>query len=284
MKKVKRKLLIQIADPAGNITAFVLNGARPAEYEGIAKCIFEHADYGAEQVAFVKGTDSFDMSGMEFCANATRAFALLSAKGYIDGKGSAEDAAEMDIDVSGATKPVHCEVRKSDDFTKIRMPLPKRVKTLKHCDYEPAEGCKVVVMNGIVHLIADGLEYTEDNFAKIKDALLSQFDPPALGVMYLDRESLTMTPVVYVKGVDSTYIEGSCGSGTTAVSEYLSRDKEDGEYQYEIKQPRGSILTKAVVEDGEVTSITLEGPVEISEPELIEAEYEFEDETENMDL
>ena len=80
MKKVKRKLLIQIADPAGNITAFVLNGARPAEYEGIAKCIFEHADYGAEQVAFVKGTDSFDMSGMEFCGNGMILFLGLGHK------------------------------------------------------------------------------------------------------------------------------------------------------------------------------------------------------------
>lgn len=284
MKKTKRKLLIQMADPAGNTTCFVLNGARAAEYEGIANYIMESTDLGAEQVGFVKGTDSFDMSGMEFCGNSTRAFALLSAMGYIDGKGLPDDSGSMEVNVSGAPKPVYCEVRKSDSYTRIRMPLPKRAKILKHCDFKPAEGSKVFVMNGIVHLIAEGIEYTEDSFLKIKEAILNQFDPPAFGVMYLDSDNLTMTPVVYVKGIDSTCIEGSCGSGTTAACAYFSQGKEDGEYQFEIKQPRGTILTKSVVEDGELKEIILEGPVTISEPELIEAEYEFEDETENMEL
>ena len=280
--KTKRKILVQMADPAGNTTAFVLNGARAAEYEGIAKCIFEHDELGAEQVGFVKGVDSFDMSGMEFCGNAARAFALISAKGYLDGVGSQDDPCTIEVNVSGATKPVVCGVRKSDNYTIINMPLPKRVKILKHCDFEPAEGSKVFVMEGIIHLIADSFDYSEDNFNKIKDAIITQFDPPALGVMYLNKEDLTMTPVVYVKGVDSTYIEGSCGSGTTAACAYLTQDKDDGEYQYEIKQPKGTILTKATVKDGEIKTITLEGPVEISEPKFIEAEYEFEDETENM--
>ena len=93
--KVKRKLLVQMADPAGNTTAFVLNGARHEDYAGIAGFLMEHTDCGAEQVAFVNGVDSFDMSGMEFCGNAARAFALISSMGYIDGKGTDFDDAVL---------------------------------------------------------------------------------------------------------------------------------------------------------------------------------------------
>lgn len=281
--KIKRKILVQMADPAGNKTAFVLNGARREDYAGIADFIMEHTDTGAEQVGFVNGVDSFDMSGMEFCGNASRAFALLSAMGYIDGKGTDSDEAVLDVTVSGLASPVRCEVNRKTCYTRISMPLPKRVKTLKHCGFKPAEGCRVVVFDGIIHLIIEGVEYTSENFDQIKQAMAEQFDPPALGVMYLDRESLTMTPVVYVKDVGSVFVEGSCGSGVTAAAAYLSDEKEDGEYRYEIKQPGGTILATAVIKDGDLDSIYIEGPVGISEPVMIEAEYEAgENELESM--
>ena len=281
--KIKRKILLQMADPAGNKTAFVLNGARHEDYAGIADFIMEHTDTGAEQVGFVNGVDSFDMSGMEFCGNAARAFALLSAMGYIDGKGTDSDEAVLDITVSGRANPVSCQVNKETCYTRISMPLPKRVKTLKHCDFKPAEGCKVMVFDGILHLIIEDAEYTSENFDQIKQAMTEQFDPPALGVMYLDRDTLNMTPVVYVKDVGSVFVEGSCGSGTTAAAAYLSDGLEDGEYSYEISQPGGTILATVVKKDGSLESMCIEGPVDISEPVMIEAEYEAgENELENM--
>ena len=281
--KIKRKILVQMADPAGNKTAFVLNGARREDYAGIAEFIMEHTDTGAEQVGFVNGVDSFDMSGMEFCGNAARAFALLSAMGYIDGKGTEADETVMSVTVSGRATPVSCEVNRKTCYTKISMPLPKRVKTLSHCGFKPAEGCKVLVFDGIIHLILEDVEYTSENFDQIKQAMTEQFDPPALGVMYLDRETLNMTPVVFVKDVGSVFVEGSCGSGTTAAAAYLSDEMDDGEYSYEICQPGGTILATAVIKDGKPDSIYIEGPVGISEPVMIEAEYEAgENELENM--
>lgn len=275
--KIKKRILVQIADPAGNITAYVLSGAREDDYEGIAEYIMEHGEHDVEQVAFVKGIDAIDMSGMEFCGNAARAFALMSAKGMIDGKPKDEDIVSIPVTVSGRENPAECEVKVKDDYTKAYLPLPKRIKTLKHCDFAPAEGSKVIVMDGIVHIVLPDIEYSEEVFTMVKDALISQFDPEALGVMFLDTKTLNMTPVVYVKNVDSTFVEGSCGSGSAATAYYLSDDLEDGTHSFELKQPRGTILAKSEIEDGEITKLSIEGPVSISDPEMMEVEYEADE-------
>ena len=95
--------------------------------------------------------------------------------------------------------------------------------------------------------------------------------------MFLDTKTLNMTPVVYVKNVDSTFVEGSCGSGSAATAYYLSEDMEDGEHSFELKQPRGTILAKSVIEDGEIKKLSIEGLVSISDPEMMEVEYEADE-------
>ncbi len=299
-KTVERKILIQMADPSGNKTAFVLSGARPEDYQSIAKYIMEETDYGAEQVAFVKSTHAFDMSGMEFCGNAARAFALMSAKGMIDGKASDETRTTMEINMSDGRHPIICGVDTESNHASASIPLPKRVRTLKHCDFKPAEGKDVIVMDGIIHLIADGIEYNEKDFDQIRKAMQEQFDPQALGVMFLNTETLEMTPVVYVAGVDSTYIEGSCGSGSACAAYWLATHQaaecptqdggtdtatqdditegaatpDDGTYEYELKQPAGTVRASCIMAGGEPRVLYIEGSVELSEPEFITIEYE----------
>ena len=288
-KTVTRKILIQIADPSGNKTAFVLSGARREDYQSIAKYIMEQTEYGAEQVAFVKSTHAFDMAGMEFCGNAARAFALMSAKGMIDGKAAEEPRTFLEVSVSDGPHPVICGIDTENCHASASIPLPKRVRTLKHCDFKPAEGKTVIVMDGIVHLIADDIEYSEEGFDQIFDAVKDQFDPDAVGVMYIDTETLEMTPVVRVPGVGSTVVEGSCGSGSAAAAYWLTTyhkgsgfsqasDAEtkldDGTYEYELKQPAGTIHASCVIKDGEPSALFIEGPVGLSDPEFLTIEYE----------
>ena len=52
---------------------------------------------------------------------------------------------------------------------------------------------------------------------------------------------------------------------------------EDGEHSFELKQPRGTILAKSVIEDGEIKKLSIEGPVSISDPEMMEVEYEADE-------
>jgi hypothetical protein len=151
----------------------------------------------------------------------------------------------------------------------------------------------VVDMGGITHLIVSGIDPTPDNFDAIKNAYLLLIKehikdaplPPAIGIMFIgkddpvcdlffideDKPALSpeikpvfITPVVYVSAVDTTYFEGSCGSGTTALCTALSTGRPDGTYTYDVHQPRGTIRCSCTVRSGSVTDVCIEGPVSIS--------------------
>ena len=126
-----------------------------------------------------------------------------------------------------------------------------------------------------MHLIIRGIEATEKNFEAIKDFIMAKFNPPAMGVMFCDgemkREGDTlvcpMTPVVYVKDVDTTYFEGSCVSGTTACAAAMGLEKGDGIHHFIFPQPAGIIESTAHISGGMVEKIFIEGKVELS-PEM----------------
>ncbi|MCL2271001.1 MAG: hypothetical protein FWC24_06635, partial [Treponema sp.] len=73
------------ADPAGNITVFVLSRLGSAERARAAKALLADPDLKAEQVGFVtapavkEGIWRLEMAGGEFCGNASRSFGLLVA-------------------------------------------------------------------------------------------------------------------------------------------------------------------------------------------------------------
>ena len=273
-KLTQKRIATVTADAAGNTTVFVLSGAKKNEYKGIADALLGREGSDAEQVAFVTGTNSFNMSGMEFCGNAARSFALLSASGLVDGHASEDEQCVVPVNVSERAGTLDCAVDLGTSYTKMEMPKPKRVKVLKHCDFEPAVGKKAIVMDGVVHLIADGIEYTEENFEMIKDAMLAQFDPECLGVLYVDPETCGMTPVIHVKNIGSTYIEGSCGSGTAAFAVFLAAKHDDGVFEYDIKQPGGTIRASVEMKAGHLISIHIEGPVTLRKPEFLDVEFE----------
>ena len=75
------KMRIRRADPAGNITIFVMDQAERKDYAAISRQLLVREDLGAEQVGFVEknadGTPHMQMMGGEFCGNATRSFGYL---------------------------------------------------------------------------------------------------------------------------------------------------------------------------------------------------------------
>ncbi|MDD5964218.1 MAG: hypothetical protein PUC24_01990, partial [Oscillospiraceae bacterium] len=79
------KLKVLRADPAGNITLFVLDPIGKAQRGKLAERLMALSQLQAEQVGYVcetaDGTDGhMEMAGGEFCGNATRAFGMLMAK------------------------------------------------------------------------------------------------------------------------------------------------------------------------------------------------------------
>ena len=283
---MKQKLKIYTADAAGNVTIFVASPVEEADYTSVATALLAAEDLGGEQVAFVVDDDTICMCGHEFCGNASRSFALMKALGMFPmGKiEPAENGAlRVTINTSGADRPIDVLVDPGKNYTKIKMPLPILSGTLSGCSLEAADGSPVFDMDGITHVIAAGIEPTEENFELIKENLFELFDDiPAAGVMFTDSAGsdsgitggsdalISMTPVVYVTDVNTTYFEGSCGSGSAALCAAMSSEMPDGSYEYEIVQPRGSILVSSIVNDGKVDSVFIEGPVSISGPYEVE--------------
>jgi diaminopimelate epimerase len=59
--------------------------------------------------------------------------------------------------------------------------------------------------------------------------------------------------------------EGSCASGTTAVMAARACGKADGTYNYDIKQPCGVLSGSVTVSGGNVSGLSIEGPVGLGE-------------------
>ena len=341
---MNEKIKFYIADAAGNVTLFVTSHVSEQDYARVAGMLLDKEDLGGEQVAFVVDENTMCMCGHEFCGNASRAFALMKAKGLIRGSvqshnitdeadrvatlcsdpsdisvqnhnydpsdvsvqnhnydpsgdlaqnhNAKSDPLTITINTSGAPCPLDVMVVPATDYTKIKMPNPVSFSELSDCPLEAANGSPIVDMDGIVHVIVRSLEPTSENFRIIKDHILkNSSDVPALGVMFVDDKprtysdpasgvasvfddsqthsqnipTITMTPVVYVRDVDSTFFEGSCGSGTTALCASLSKNKDDGSYVCRVRQPRGTITCTCNIKDDQVDSIYIEGSVSISE-------------------
>ena len=282
-----KKLDIQIADPSGKITIFVHTPVERRHYQQVAGQLLADEDYGAEQVAFIL-SDSFssqnpsagvidgsmEMCGLEFCGNASRAFGLMLAR----------DAGETGqvtkrIRVSGCEEPLTVELDMETSRAKIRMPDPVSCEV---------QGDRTVVdLGGILHIIVESPKTEggstekqqtemEQIFGKIRSEVYRTMDPPALGVMFWDSAEKKLTPVVYVKEVETVYFEGSCGSGTTACAAAFSMGKPDGTYNWSIPQPAGIIDVTAEVKDGRAQAIYIDSQVKLGE--IMTAEVEIEDE------
>ena len=253
-EKGKVPVRIRVADPAGNITIFVLDRFDRADYARVASALLSIDEIGAEQVAFVTGERSMEMCGLEFCGNASRAFALMCAE-------SADGEKVMTVDVSGAEGPVEVLVRpdrhqSGSGYAKISMPVPVSI------DVREELGGTLVDLGGIMHLILEDEEASDEKFDALKRAVTSEKDPPAFGVMFLNGDR--MTPVVYVKDVDSIYYEGSCASGMTAVMAARYHGEPDGTYSCTMQQPGGALSGSVTVSGSKVTDVSIEGPVALS--------------------
>ena len=75
------ELKIRVANPAGNVTIFVMSPAKREDYPAISRELLCMEELHGEQVGFVEkmqdGSFHMQMMGGEFCGNATRSFGYL---------------------------------------------------------------------------------------------------------------------------------------------------------------------------------------------------------------
>lgn len=251
------------ANPCGNITGFVVAPVYPGYRKAYTDCIIEQIDKDVQQVGFISPAYEgaplrMDMMGGEFCANATRAYGLYSA-GFYDTDG----LVDIEVYVSGheGTTDVIADVKNQKAYVALDAPLDKKTVEIDGKDYT------LIKLHGISHLIVEEKE-DKEFVDKALEILKKDYKNEAYGVIFFDKEKLEMIPYVYVEGSETLFREGSCGSGTVAVVDYLEDDIEklDEDYKISIKNPAGE-LEVFVYEFEDGKKFCVGGKVELSEVE-----------------
>lgn len=251
------------ANPCGNITGFVVAPVYPGYRKAYTDCIIEQIDKDVEQVGFISPAYEgaplrMDMMGGEFCANATRAYGLYSA-GFYDTDG----LVDIEVYVSGhqGTTDVIADVKNQKAYVALDAPIGRENLTIAGKD------CTLIKLHGISHLVVEA-EEDRDFVDKALEVLKKDYKDEAYGVLFFNKDKLEMIPYVYVEGSETLFREGSCGSGTVAVVNYLESDidKLDEDYKIAIKNPAGE-LEVFVYEFEDGKKFCVGGKVELSEVE-----------------
>ena len=247
------------ANPAGNITLFVLDPVPRGDRAGVAARLMARSD--AEQVGFVcppvmGGAGRMEMAGGEFCGNATRAFGMLTAARL--GR-----PGQVRVEVSGCEGLSTVDIDWEAGTARAQMPLPRSVRRSE------VDGCPgtLVDLGGIAHFVAEtapSLEFFEKAEPLFRD--ISNLD--AYGVIFLDGER--MTPLVKVPAAGTLVWEGSCGSGSLAAALAQSQDAPDGPFVRSYVQPAGVIQATVIRRDGEAVSAWIGGPVSLDPPATVQ--------------
>lgn len=258
------KLNVLRADPAGNITLFVLDPVEKERRAALAAELMRRLpEMKIEQVGFACPADAdtdgrMEMMGGEFCGNATRAYAM-----YISQQRGG--LSEVRLRVSGCGHIVSAVVDSAQGTARAEMPLPRAVRAAE------AGGCRgtLVDLGGIAHFVVEGAAPGED-FFRAAEPLFSAIEGlDAYGVIFLDRTSHRMTPLVKVVDTGTLVWEGSCGSGSIACAVAESERLADGLFEQDYFQPAGVVRASVERRGGAVVSAAIGGPVTLGEPVLI---------------
>lgn len=267
----KQELSIVVADPSGNITIFVLTPIPESQYADIANKLLSISQFNAEQISFIKdinfGNDiqgTMSMSGLEFCGNASRSFALFIAK-----QQKLTGVNKIKVSVSGTPEPLDVLVNTDLNHAEVSMPHPIDIEMLDGQEISYLNQAVLVEFDGITHIILNDIPSCRETFDEIKTTIMKARNPAALGVMFYNTKIKHMIPVVYVRDVDTTYFEGSCASGTTALCISLSQKYNDGIYRYTISQPAGELIASIEKNNSKISKITIDGIVSLSEVQTV---------------
>lgn len=251
--------------PLGNTTVF-LRGE--AAQEARAALLAEAMDYdhlAAEQAGFLVAPHAeealfrIEMSGGEFCGNATlSAAALAAAEG-------AEDP--FLVECSGAPEPLRAEARPLGAgrwLARTEMPPAHELRRLSLEGFSFGGAAICVSLPGIAHLVVEAADLSTADYDEMLARLMRETDADAYGVVpfeCLGRDYFRIRPYVAVPSAKSHVFERACGSGSLALA--LAEGSERG--RIAVEQPGGTLFVetgKRFFLEGEVL-ISCRGTVEL---------------------
>lgn len=279
--------------PGGNDTFLVLNDSLQREvYPRVNQVILERYPKFEQGAVLERSANNgvlrMQMTGGEFCGNATRSAAALIAETFSSGESLASvadysliqrdgDVLAFSLEVSGTDNLVSARVRPNNRGWDVEINLPRMAGrdvafgVPLSLAGERVE-CSVVNLEGISHILIPGSELPfkndQDRFQLMVADAVSQLgwgDNAAFGLIWVTEngEQLSIEPVVYVKSIQTCIYESACGSGTIAVALAGTPEGESG--LVSVQQPSGAVLTAKIDQSHSEGGIgaTLRGPVEI---------------------
>lgn len=250
------------ADPAGNITLYVLDPVAPALRPKVTAHLLGIKQFKAEQLAYccpptMGGQGRIEMAGGEFCGNATRAFAMVMQQEM-----GVPSPSAMSLEVSGCDHLVTAFSDLTAGTAESEMPLPRSVRTVQ----AGGQSGVLVDLQGIAHLVVEQVEPSLDFFQTVEPIFQEIPGLEAYGVMFLNRPASRVTPLVKVPSANTLVWEGSCGSGSVASAIACTFGAPDGQYAQDLIQPAGVIRVKLTLDQGQVTQVSIGGPVRLDAP------------------
>ncbi|MCL2139162.1 MAG: hypothetical protein FWH41_06480 [Treponema sp.] len=265
-------MLLEIiqANPAGNITIFVMNPPeRNEERMQAARKLMADARLKAEQIAFVKAPAKpgeiwrMEMAGGEFCGNASRSFALLAAK-----KEGLSGKHTVLIATSGMKNPLPVHIDTETQTAEIEIPPPVAEKNIEiNGQYFP-----LYAFDGITHIIAENMPPKDSNAlegftrslvqkinAQRQAEGLSSFG--AIGVMFFNAEKSFLQPAVWTQAAGKIIFESSCGSGSAALGIWAMRNETEADREFFLEQPGGTIAVHVKKQAGKISLLSISGKV-----------------------
>lgn len=257
---MKQELKIIRANPAGNTTLLIEGLVQKEDYAQLGAALLQEKGLEAEQAGFIclpqcGGAGRLEMSGGEFCGNASRAFGYYLAQQQGRGSGS------ISIEISGCENLIDVEFDCRAGIAYAAMPLPDSIKEIEI----PELGkFPLVCFSGIWHVIAHRIPAKIETFLQIREAVMTAASPNAFGVMFLDETCTRMTPIVYVRGPETVCWESSCGSGSTAVAFWLAGKKNQNFFRFE--QPGGVLEVKIQRSSAKIDKLVMGGQLTLEPP------------------
>ena len=168
----------------------------------------------------------------------------------------------MHIETSGCDHIVTVDTDLAAGTSRAEMPLPQWLRTVQFGEHQGT----LVHLGGIAHLVLENVEPSQAIFDQAEPLFQDIPGLDAYGVIFLDTNTLHMTPLVKVPATNTLVWEGSCGSGSLASALAQSLDLTDGTFSRSYIQPAGTVTATAVREGGKVVKTYIGGPVTLGEP------------------